>query len=106
MKKKRTKAPVASPQYSAGPRLLPTHLEIAVEAEVLWRQKGCPRGLDKEIWLEAERQLHHVPRLAKDEADTIALADPMSRLDRKSDDVMGELGELFPSRTGESTTSL
>jgi hypothetical protein len=98
--------PVPSPQYSAGPRLRPTHLEIAVEAEVLWRQKGCPHGLDKEIWLEAERQLHHVPRLAKDEADMIALDDPLSRLDRKSDDVMGELEELFPSQAGKSETSL
>jgi len=98
--------PVASPPYSAGQRLAPTHLEIAVEAEVLWRQRGCPHGLDKEIWLEAERQLHHVPRLAKDEADAIALADPLSRLNKASDDVMGELEELFPSRPGKSETSL
>ena len=103
MKKRK---PVTSPQYSAGQRLRPTHLEIAAEAEVLWRQKGCPQGADKEIWLEAERQLHHVPRLAKDEADMIALDDPLSRLDRKSDEVMGELEELFPSQTGKSETSL
>lgn len=73
---------------------------------MLWRQRGCPSGLDKEIWLEAERALHHVPRLAKDEADTIAVADPLSRLDRKSDDVMGELEELFPSPAGKSATLL
>ena len=91
MKKRK---PVTSPQYSAGQRLRPTHLEIAAEAEVLWRQKGCPQGADKEIWL------------AKDEADMIALDDPLSRLDRKSDDVMGELEELFPSQTGKSETSL
>jgi hypothetical protein len=103
MKKKKH---TAAPQYSAGPRLIPTHLEIAAEAEVLWRQRGCPHGVDKEIWLEAERKLHSVPGLAKDEAGVIALADPLSRLDRKSDDVMGELEELFPSKAGKSATSL
>lgn len=103
MKKKK---PVSPPQYSEARRLLPTHLEIAVEAEVLWRQRGCPHGLDREIWLEAERQLRNVPRLAEDEADMIALDDPLSRLDRKSDDVMGELEELFPSKAGKSATSL
>lgn len=103
MKKKK---PASSPQSTEGQRLLPTHLEIAAEAEVLWRQRGCPHGVDNEIWLEAERQLRNVPRLAKDEADMIAVDDPMSRLDRKSDDVMGELEELFPSKAGESATSL
>ena len=106
MKKKRTKAPVTSPHFSASQRLIPTHLEIAVEAEVLWRQRGCPCGLDNEIWLEAEKRLHRLPRLAQDEADAIALSDPLSRLDRKSDDVMGELEELFPSPAGKSATSL
>lgn len=103
MKKKK---PASSPQSTEGQRLLPTHLEIAAEAEVLWRQRGCPHGVDNEIWLEAERQLRNVPRLAKDEADAIALADPLSRLNKASDDVMGELEELFPSRTGKSETSL
>ncbi|MFY9924847.1 MAG: DUF2934 domain-containing protein [Opitutaceae bacterium] len=98
--------PIASSRIPAPLRLRPTHLEIAAEAEVLWRQRGCPSGQDNEIWLEAERQLHRVARLAKDEADIGALSDPLSRLDSKSDDVMGELEELFPSPTGKSATSL
>ncbi len=35
----------------------PTHDEIALQAQQLWRNRGCPDGCDTEIWLEAERQL-------------------------------------------------
>jgi hypothetical protein len=35
----------------------PTHEEIALQAQWLWRDRGCPEGLDDQIWLEAERQL-------------------------------------------------
>jgi hypothetical protein len=35
----------------------PTHDEIALQAEQLWRKRGCPGGRDEEIWFEAERQL-------------------------------------------------
>ena len=35
----------------------PTHAEIAMQAGLLWRQRGCPAGCDTEIWLEAERQM-------------------------------------------------
>jgi hypothetical protein len=35
----------------------PTHEEIAQHAQHLWRDRGCPPGMDTEIWLEAERQL-------------------------------------------------
>jgi hypothetical protein len=84
----------------------PSHEEISVEAEVLWRQEGCPKDRDKEIWLEAERRLLHVARTYRNEQDEKALADPLSRLDLKSDDVMGELGELFPAQTGKEPTSL
>ncbi len=77
-----------------------------MEAEVLWRQRGCPSGRDDEIWLEAERQLRHVARIQQDADDEKALSDPLSRLDLKSDDVMGELEELFPDPSGKETTSL
>jgi hypothetical protein len=86
--------------------LAPSREEISVEAEVLWRQRGCPSGRDDEIWLEAERQLRHVARIQQDADDEKALSDPLSRLDLKSDDVMGELEELFPDPSGKETTSL
>lgn len=35
----------------------PSHQEIALHAEALWRTLGCPQGKDEEIWFEAERQL-------------------------------------------------
>ena len=35
----------------------PTHDEIAIKAHSLWKDRGCPEGIDNEIWLEAERQL-------------------------------------------------
>jgi hypothetical protein len=36
----------------------PTHDEIALHAQHLWQDRGCPAGIDTEIWLEAERQLN------------------------------------------------
>jgi hypothetical protein len=84
----------------------PSHEEIAVEAEVLWRQEGCPKGRDEAIWLEAERQLLQVARTYRNEQDEKAVSDPLSRLDLNSDDVMGELEELFPAQTGKEPTSL
>lgn len=35
----------------------PTHDDIARKAHDLWKDRGCPSGIDNEIWLEAERQL-------------------------------------------------
>lgn len=35
----------------------PTHAEIALQAEYLWRARGSPVGCDSEIWLEARREL-------------------------------------------------
>src|SRR5688572_1584376 len=35
----------------------PTHEEISRHARTLWQDRGCPEGIDTEIWLEAERQL-------------------------------------------------
>jgi hypothetical protein len=90
---------------SSRPPLTPSHEDIAVEAEVLWRQEGCPKDRDDSIWLEAERQLSQVARNFWNEQDEKALSDPLSRLDLKSDDVMGELKELFPSPATQATTS-
>ncbi len=38
-----------------------THAEISTRAQVIWEQRGRPRGVDDEIWLEAERQLSFRP---------------------------------------------
>jgi hypothetical protein len=35
----------------------PSYDEIAIAAHSLWKDRGCPEGIDNEIWLEAERQL-------------------------------------------------
>ena len=75
----------------------PSHEEIAAEAEVLWRQEGCPKDRDAAIWLEAERKLVEVARAFRNAQDPKVIAEPLSRLDPKTDDVMGELEELFPS---------
>jgi len=40
----------------------PSHEQIAVRAELLWKAKGSPDGRDEEIWLEAERQLYDEAR--------------------------------------------
>lgn len=34
----------------------PTHDDIALKAHTLWKDRGCPAGIDQDIWLEAERQ--------------------------------------------------
>src|SRR4051812_48077423 len=34
-----------------------SHDEIAIAAHSIWKDRGCPEGIDNEIWLEAERQL-------------------------------------------------
>ena len=79
----------------------PSHEDVRAQAEVLWRQKGCPEGRNTEIWLEAERQLHGVAVAARAANDTLEQSNPLSRLDPKSDDVMGELEELFPEKAGQ-----
>lgn len=35
----------------------PSHEQITIRAELLWKAQGSPTGRDEEIWLEAERQL-------------------------------------------------
>ncbi len=103
MKAKARKTPSQPPTR---PAQVPTYSEISAEAEVLWRQRGCPSGVDEEIWLQAERQLHLFARMEKGEEQKTALADPLSRLDHRSDDVMGELEQLFPGSADGASTSV
>ena len=35
----------------------PSHEDISIAAHSLWKDRGCPAGIDTDIWLEAERQL-------------------------------------------------
>ena len=105
MKKKAPFRPSPSSAVSTGVRLTPSHEEIAMRAEALWREKGCPQGCDTEVWLEAERQFDRRPD-PEGERDRIALADPRLDFNRKSDDLMEELNERFPGQTGKETTSL
>ena len=36
----------------------PSHEQISLRAELLWKAKGTPSGQDEQIWLEAEQQLY------------------------------------------------
>jgi hypothetical protein len=85
-------------------RLAPTHREISIQAEELWRQKGCPDNSDEKIWLEAERFLWNRPASAEDRCAAVVLDNPKYRF--VSGDVMKELDGLFPSSSGQETTSL
>jgi len=101
--------PVASnPTKSSESAAALSHEEIAVRAEALWRERGCPQGCDEGIWLEAERQLpaDRRQRFASDERDRTALADPRFDFNRNSNDLMAEVNERFPGATGKETTSL
>jgi len=35
----------------------PAHEKIAARAQEIWRERGCPKGQDEEIWYQAEREL-------------------------------------------------
>ena len=35
----------------------PSHDEISNRAQAIWQSRGCPAGMDEQIWLEAEAQL-------------------------------------------------
>lgn len=98
-----TSAPLPSPSASVG--LDASHDQIAARAEVLWREKGCPQGRDKEVWLEAERQLR-AELQQRIERDEIMLADPRFAFNRDSNDLMAELNERFPEQSGKEPTSL
>jgi hypothetical protein len=105
MKKKKLEPPISFPASSAVARPIPTHEEITKHAEGLWLQKGRPESCDEQIWLEAERQLSGAPVIRKGKGD-LAASLPLSHLDLNTDEVMSELGELFPAPSGKETTSL
>jgi hypothetical protein len=92
---------------SANARLAPSHQEVAIRAEALWREMGCPQGCDKQIWLAAERRLCRDLRLEKEEKDRKALLEQLSLINQvRLDNVMEKLEELYPEPTARSTTSL
>lgn len=106
MKKKTSVSPSPSSTASGVAVKARSHDEIATRAAALWREKGCPQGCDDALWLEAERQLRRSPSFEEKERDRMALADPRFDLNRKSDDLMRELNERFPGKTGKETTSI
>jgi hypothetical protein len=55
--RKKTAAAARAAKPAASERPSPTHEEIALRAQELYRQSGCQVGRDREFWLEAERQL-------------------------------------------------
>jgi len=109
--KKRAPVPSSPSLASSVDTVLPpSHKEIATRAEMLWREKGCPHSCDDELWLEAERQLYQRSIRRRDGRNEVALANPLSRSNPDSDNVMGnvieELNGLYPRPTGKTTTSL
>lgn len=107
MKNKTVKAPQRiATRPPAQPRAMATHGEIALQAEWLWRQEGCPIGRDEPIWLEAERQLDKIPRSIRTKWDRFCQSNPLSRMEMHSGAVMAELDELFPSPSSQVSTSL
>ncbi|MGD1031805.1 MAG: DUF2934 domain-containing protein [Opitutaceae bacterium] len=101
-----TTAPDTLSLSSANSGFAPSHEEIAIQSEALWRQKGCPQGCDEEIWLEAEGELLRRRPLERDATDKMERADLGLKFDRISDSLMGELDERFPETTGKETTAL
>ena len=39
---------------------LPDHDRIALRAQQIWRELGCPQNQDLAIWLEAEAEVHAI----------------------------------------------
>jgi Protein of unknown function (DUF2934) len=105
MKKSKKPSPAAAASPAALARPTPSREEITRRAEALWLQKGRPENCDEQIWLEAESQLKGAPGAGLPGAELSATL-PLSRLDLNSDEVMSELGELFPEPSGKETTSL
>jgi hypothetical protein len=97
----------AAPAISARVVLPPSHSEVAISAEALWREMGCPQGCDKQIWLAAERNLCRRLRLERQESDRRALLEQLSLINQvKMEDVMAKLEELYPGQSGREPTSL
>jgi hypothetical protein len=105
MKKNKLAMPSIESQSRQAARSAPTHEEISRRAAELWRRRGCPESSDETIWLEAEMELQRMPEIDRGRGE-IAASGPLSRLDLNTDEVMAELGELFPSASGKETTSL
>jgi hypothetical protein len=49
--------PIKVQSTGARPAKAPSHDEISNRARAIWESKGCPAGMDEQIWLEAEAQL-------------------------------------------------
>ena len=49
--------PCATETTSQGERPLPSHAAVAARAREIWEARGCPSGLDLEIWFAAEGEL-------------------------------------------------
>jgi hypothetical protein len=56
----------------------PTHDAISLHAWQLWRNRGKPAGCDRDIWLEAERELYETPAASPVAAAALANADEES----------------------------
>jgi len=91
---------------SSLPNIKPSHHEISIEAEVIWRNEGCPQERDTAIWLEAERRLTHGEGTLRTESVAATTSDPLAGISFRSDRLMGELNDLFPGQMGRETTSL
>jgi hypothetical protein len=105
MKKKKTAPSPLVPQPSSVAVHVPTHSEISERAAEMWREQGCPESSDEKIWLDAEWELSGRPGSGRSNGE-LASTLPLSRLDLNTDEVMSELGELFPEPSGKETTSL
>jgi len=93
------------PSLRASPRSHPTRAEVTARARLLWEQRGCPVGVDEEIWYEAERQLGG-PAADNDGA---RIADPDALLDPAgdpADDLDQRLKQLADAPGQRSSTSL
>jgi hypothetical protein len=95
-------APVAIAVTVINAGTIPCHREIAIQAEALWRDRGCPQGCDHEIWLEAEMHLYRKLRRERDERDEQTFA----ALNGTGGGLMGELESRFPGSNTRATTAL
>lgn len=85
-------------------RYVPSHQEVAARAEALWLKRGCPQGADDAIWLEAERQL--LGGGAEGLGDGTGALGGLRGGGFKSDSILSDLEELYPTSSGRETTSL
>jgi hypothetical protein len=109
LKSKPVTSPAPAPAPVAERVICPsklTHDQISAEAEAIWRLKGSPIGEDNAIWLQAEHGLLCRRQLERDQREQAALADPRFAFNADQDDLMTELNERFPDRTGKEPTAL